>query len=148
MSASNYFRKANEEGVVTQYSVQRPKGKAKTAPQRQAGAFEPPPCLRLILPNGYVFQVSTTREISLGRRSRPADPEVTVDLQEHGGVEAGVSRYHAMIVAVKGVLYLRDLNSVNGTFLNGHRLMPVASYPVKDGDIITLGELSLTVEYC
>jgi pSer/pThr/pTyr-binding forkhead associated (FHA) protein len=147
MSTSNYFRKANDD-VVTQYSIQRPKGKAKTAPNRSGEGVAPPPCLKLILPSGKVFQVSTEREISIGRRSRPADPEVTVDLQEHGGVEGGVSRYHAMIVVVKGVLYLRDLNSVNGTFLNGHRLMPIASYPVKDGDILTLGELSMTVEYC
>lgn len=147
MSASNYFRKAGRD-VVTQYSLQRASTRAKTAPQRKTGTLEPPPCLRFVLPSGHVFQVSTAREIALGRRSRPADPEVTVDLQEHGGVEAGVSRYHAMIVVVKGVLYLRDLNSVNGTFLNGHRLVPIASYPVKNGDVITLGELSLTLEYC
>jgi pSer/pThr/pTyr-binding forkhead associated (FHA) protein len=148
MSESKYFRKASDDDVVTHYSVQRPKGKAKTAPERRGEGLAPPACLRLILPNGHVFEVPTAREISIGRRSRPADPEVTVDLQEHGGLEGGVSRYHAMIVTVKGLLYLRDLNSVNGTFLNGHRLMPIASYPVKDGDVITLGELSLKVEYC
>ncbi len=147
MSMSNYFRKDNDD-VVTHYSVQRPKGKAKTAPHRHGEGVTTPPCLKLILENGRVFEVSTEREISIGRRSRPADPEVTVDLQGYGGVEGGVSRYHAMVVVVKGVLYLRDLNSVNGTFLNGHRLMPIASYPVKDGDTITLGQLSMKVEYC
>ena len=147
MSNYEYFRKASDD-VVTHYSVQRPKGQAKTVPERRSEGSAPPSGLRLILSSGRVFEVSTAREISIGRRSRPADPEVTVDLQEYGGLEGGVSRYHAMIVTVKGVLYLRDLNSVNGTFLNGHRLRPIASYPVKDGDVITLGSLSLTVEYC
>jgi pSer/pThr/pTyr-binding forkhead associated (FHA) protein len=106
-----------------------------------------PKTLKFTLPSGATVETTTEKEISVGRKSRPSDPAVTLDLQEHGGFQHGVSRYHAMIVSVKGVLYLRDLNSVNGTLLNNFKLTPITSYALKSGDIITFGSLEVTVEF-
>jgi adenylate cyclase len=48
-----------------------------------------------------------------------------------------VSRDHAQIVRDKGGLVLVDLNSLNGTFLNGS---PIKKAPLKHGDEIRVGE--------
>ena len=45
-----------------------------------------------------------------------------------------VSQKHAELFALQGGLWLRDLGSTNGTFLNGKRLMEHCA--VKDGDIV------------
>jgi len=54
-----------------------------------------------------------------------------------------VSRSHAEIWAKDCQVYLRDVGSSSGTFLNGMRLSPSNKesrpYPLKDGDVIQLG---------
>ena len=50
----------------------------------------------------------------------------------------GTSRHHAQIRAVHGHIYLMDLSSTNGTYLNGQR---VTESILKDGDIISLGSV-------
>ena len=52
----------------------------------------------------------------------------------------GVSRHHARIVMANGSATLEDLDSKNGTFLNGKR---VSSVPLSDGDEIRLGKATL-----
>lgn len=50
-----------------------------------------------------------------------------------------VSRYHCAIEIDDGRLFLRDLNSTNGTFLNGQRLQGKRMERVYPGDRIRLG---------
>lgn len=53
----------------------------------------------------------------------------------------GVSRHHARILVSAGTATLEDLDSKNGTYLQGHR---VASARLSDGDEIRLGKACLT----
>src|SRR5262245_49949684 len=54
--------------------------------------------------------------------------------------EGSVSRYHALFtVDPQGIVRLTDLASINGTFLNGRRLVPQTPTPVRDGDRVQLG---------
>lgn len=46
------------------------------------------------------------------------------------------SREHAEIRKVGGAFVLKDLESKNGTFVNG---TPVSSWTLKDGDVIRIG---------
>ena len=55
-----------------------------------------------------------------------------------------VSRRHARLETENDVLYLRDLGSRNGTFLNGRRV--VDSIEVRAGDAIDIGATRLIVE--
>jgi pSer/pThr/pTyr-binding forkhead associated (FHA) protein len=142
---SEYFKKVPSD-TVTNHSMPRQRRVLEVL-DRVDAEIELPKTLRLTLPSGTVLDVSTEREISIGRKTRPSDPVVTVDLHQHEGFQHGVSRFHAMIVAVKGVLNLRDLNSVNGTLLNGHKLSPITSYKIQNGDIITFGTLEIKVEF-
>jgi predicted component of type VI protein secretion system len=72
-------------------------------------------------------------EISLGR-SQSANVSVK---------DASVSRNHALMQAKSGRLTVKDLNSSNGTFLNGMRIFAEAE--LHDGDMLTLGESEMRV---
>ena len=57
--------------------------------------------------------------------------------------DARVSRQHAVIEAeMLGGYSVRDLNSHNGTFLNGQR---VSRADLHDGDVLTIGPFELTI---
>jgi hypothetical protein len=51
-----------------------------------------------------------------------------------------VSRRHAVVSVANGTYVLRDLQSQNGTFVNGHR---IAEQPLNDGDRIRIGNTEL-----
>lgn len=76
------------------------------------------------------------REVSLiGRRSdrRAIFPELALNHDD------AVSHRHALITKAPGGLVLRDLDSSNGTAVNGKELPALADVPLQDGDRITLG---------
>ena len=54
--------------------------------------------------------------------------------------DEGISRTHAAVTVDKGVYYLSDAGSTNGTFANGER---VDRYPLREGDKIQLGAASV-----
>jgi RNA polymerase subunit RPABC4/transcription elongation factor Spt4 len=68
-----------------------------------------------------------------------------IDLINYGAMDRGVSRSHATLHFSDGKLTLTDLNSANGTFVNGDRLKSNSSIVVNDRDEITLGRLNLNV---
>ena len=52
------------------------------------------------------------------------------------------SRHHARLITLENSLILEDLGSTNGTFLNGKL---IRTSPVREGDIITVGNTDLTI---
>lgn len=82
-----------------------------------------------------------------GRRAQEFDsPRVLIGRAEEVDFrvdDPNVSRRHAVLLWDRGRLYLRDLGSTNGTYLNG-RL--VSSAVVRPGDVISIGATQLTVE--
>lgn len=81
----------------------------------------------------------------IGRSDDSASYIPDIDLLNLGGREMGVSRRHAVLVRYRGAVHLVDLNSVNGTFLNGERLIGEVPVPLKDGDRVSLGNLELAI---
>jgi pSer/pThr/pTyr-binding forkhead associated (FHA) protein len=66
-----------------------------------------------------------------------------IDLASFRAHDHGVSRIHAEIrLDVDGVRVV-DLESANGTLVNGKRLNPQDPTRIRQGDIIQLGSLSL-----
>lgn len=78
----------------------------------------------------------------LGRSGSGSDYVPDVDFARCSAHEHGVSRRHAAIVRVNDTLHLLDLESVNGTFVNGKRLRPDAPHPIREGDTLALGTLN------
>jgi len=52
--------------------------------------------------------------------------------------DADVSRFHAMIIGQEGRYFIEDLNSANGTLLNGHRIQ--GRQPLNDQDKIRIAD--------
>ncbi|GAB4576211.1 MAG: hypothetical protein Kow0077_31530 [Anaerolineae bacterium] len=90
--------------------------------------------------------IHSARKILLGRM--PPDEETNrLDLTPFGGLEEGVSREHACLELANYSLYITDLNSTNGTYLNGLRILPKQARVVRDGDEIRLGRLKLMIKF-
>jgi pSer/pThr/pTyr-binding forkhead associated (FHA) protein len=106
-----------------------------------------PKTVYFVLPSGEECPADTGNEIIIGRQSREDDPPVTVDLEGFDGHSLGISRHHCMMKSFKGYLILVDLDSINGTFINGKRAMPLKRYALVDGDTITVGRLTLELRY-
>lgn len=77
----------------------------------------------------------------IGRSDSNTGQKPDLDLTPYGGLEKGVSRIHAVISRTDDTLTLTDMGSVNGTHLNGQRLVPDQPRVLRDGDEIRLGRL-------
>ena len=101
--------------------------------------------LVLSIEDGGTVELPLSKEVILGRldASRAIFPDV--DLSSEDGLEYGVSRRHARISRRGNDVFLEDLNSLNGTFLNSSRLVPELHYPLADGDKVQLGKLMVSI---
>lgn len=58
-----------------------------------------------------------------------------------------VSRQHARLTFVGDALYLEDLGSRNGTFLNDEHLLPRTPRQVNENDMIRFGEIQAAIQF-
>ena len=56
---------------------------------------------------------------------------------------ASVSRRHARLTQERGRLCIEDLNSANGTWVNGRRIQPFAATVLAQSDAVTLGKVDV-----
>jgi pSer/pThr/pTyr-binding forkhead associated (FHA) protein len=91
--------------------------------------------------------VQIRREVILGRVTDQADDTTFINLTQYNAEDAGVSRRHARLLRDNRAIYLSDLNSTNGTKLNGESLAAGLEKRLHDGDEITLGKLKLYVYF-
>lgn len=66
-----------------------------------------------------------------------------IDLGPFDAYDHGVSRIHAELQLKPEGLFIIDLDSANGTVVNGTRLEAVMAFQVRHGDMIQLGGLDL-----
>jgi CheY-like chemotaxis protein len=85
------------------------------------------------------------REVTLGRGSAGPQPRAYLDLGNYGAFDKGVSRVHAKIKRAGKGFEIEDLDSANGTFVNGHSLIGQESVQLKNGDEIRLGDLRMHI---
>lgn len=97
----------------------------------------------LVRENGGIIEVPPLEQLAIGRRG--SMNHVDVDLADHEARDLGVSRNHCMIEYTGDRVLLRDLESINGTFLNGQQLAPLRGYEVTHGDEIKLGRMHLLI---
>lgn len=88
-----------------------------------------PPLKYLVVPN-------SPESLKIGRQNTPRTSNRITD----GFFDSRVlSRNHAELFIKEGTLYIRDLKSSNGTFLNDEKLTPLVDYELKLNDKIDLG---------
>ncbi len=78
----------------------------------------------------------TSNGILLGRSSAQANCVI---------VENSVSRQHARLTLVNDTVMICDLESLNGTVVNGVKLVPGKNHPLPQGARIILGDVQLTM---
>ena len=91
--------------------------------------------------------LSGTEGFILGRSDGKSKYTADIDLSLFDALDKGVSRRHAALVYYENKLHLVDLSSVNGSHLNGQRLMSETPYLLNDGDHMTLGQLALVISH-
>ncbi|MBL8165606.1 MAG: FHA domain-containing protein [Anaerolineae bacterium] len=91
--------------------------------------------IELAAPAGYV----------IGRSDAKSSFNPDIDMATFNALDKGVSRRHAALVSHNNTLAALDLSSVNGTFLNGTRLLPETPTPVHQGDTLSLGDLLIQI---
>lgn len=125
-------------------------------PPPQAPSYQPPASAPSAAPVGtttgrLVIQDSNVslqlpagkQEIILGREDPVSGIFPDIDLDPHGGQDAGVGRQHAKITVQGGQINIEDLNSVNGTLVNKQRISPGQIVPLSNGDEIRIGLMAL-----
>jgi hypothetical protein len=91
--------------------------------------------------------VQMRNEVIFGRVTEQSDRTTYINLTPYGAEEAGVSRRHARLLRDNKAVFLMDLNSTNGTRLNGESLAASVEKRLRDGDEITLGRLKVYVYF-
>ncbi|MBA3869696.1 MAG: FHA domain-containing protein [Chloroflexota bacterium] len=69
--------------------------------------------------------------------------DLMLELSHYGGESNGVSRVHAAIHDQEGIVYITDLNSTNGTRINGLLLNPEQPYRLRETDELQFGNLTI-----
>ncbi len=98
-----------------------------------------------ILDSGYILPLADRTEFTLGRvvDGQPIMPDV--DLTPHNAYAYGVSRLHAVLRLTGNKIVIMDLESSNGTYVNGVRIPPNVETALAHGDVIALGKLKIQV---
>ncbi|MDX2162954.1 MAG: FHA domain-containing protein [bacterium] len=105
--------------------------------------------LLMLRDTNYAFKLrpqDNRHDIVVGR-SNGASMKPDIDLLEHGGDTHGISRLHMSVryEPKDKTVCVIDMNSANGTFLNGQRLHPREVRVVRNGDELRLGRLVMKV---
>ena len=97
--------------------------------------------------NRTTLGVSIHDEMLVGREDSRLGQRPEVDLSPFAALTNGVSREHALIHREDGTLYIEDLDSTNGTRINGFQLKPHYRYRLRDGDELEFGRLRAVLRF-
>src|SRR5262249_15855955 len=89
--------------------------------------------------------VYISQQAILGRRTGDETIQPRIDLTPYEAYSKGISRVHAVIRRTEQGLFLEDLGSSNGSWLNGRKLSPHVQVRLTSRDRIRLGNLSLDI---
>lgn len=81
----------------------------------------------------------------IGRADNLSSYQPDIDLVQLGAQQRGISRRHAVLVRYQGYIHIIDLDSTNGTYVNGNRLPAYVAHPLKPGDRLSFANLSLII---
>jgi pSer/pThr/pTyr-binding forkhead associated (FHA) protein len=97
--------------------------------------------------NRTTVGLSLNERIVIGRSDEGEKSDLGLDLAPYGAEQHGVSRVHAAFSYDKGAIYIEDLDSTNGTRINGFQLEPKRLYRLRDGDELEFGRARMIVRF-
>jgi pSer/pThr/pTyr-binding forkhead associated (FHA) protein len=96
------------------------------------------------LPDQPIF-LEIEESVVFGRGNPATAITPYLDLTPYEAQKKGVSREHLALTKEGNTLKVADLDSTNGTFLNGIRLYPHQPRILRSGDQLVLGQLALKI---
>jgi hypothetical protein len=109
------------------------------APQRLALA----PSQLLVASSGAALPLPNAAQATIGRADAVSNFFPEIDLNPYGALDNGVGRRHARLFVQGGQVLIEDMDSTNGTVLNGQKLAARQPQPLRDGDQVLVGKLLL-----
>ena len=142
-SAYDYDRQRSIESIDSDAAAG--KGIKLPWPESARAALEPPTGTRpmLVTQSGRVYELATSN-VLIGRSDPRKGIFVDIDLSDMD-IKKRCSRSHARILERDGVFYIWDLHSMNGTYLNGRRMVEGGRQMIEDGDVIQFGKDGVTL---
>jgi pSer/pThr/pTyr-binding forkhead associated (FHA) protein len=98
-----------------------------------------------VISTGEIISLIGRDNFTLGRSIEGQAILPDVDLSRFDAYDFGLSRMHAELRIANQDTHIIDLESANGTIVNGKRILPNQAEPIEHGDIIQLGRLRLQV---
>jgi class 3 adenylate cyclase len=133
------LKEFREQSTVVQSSTE---AAPQQAPASRPKAGEPAPKMDRIVLEIDVDGTLTRHEIAgvtlIGRPDPSSSKESKIVVQS----DDAISRRHALLSPFRGSFVIEDLNSANGTYLNGRMLSAGEPYPLAPEDRITIGEVT------
>jgi len=123
------------------------------ATARADEAGQPVPAAPAIRPKLVVLRgmkINTEYPLYEGRNmiGRFADKPVDIDLMTQESLEQiWCSRQHAVVTFERSSVVVEDLNSLNGTWVNGTRIAPKQPRQLKPGDILQVGTVQMKLVF-
>jgi pSer/pThr/pTyr-binding forkhead associated (FHA) protein len=134
MTALAHMRVGSLEIVTALAAVALAASRPRVTAEAEGGALTPVKVVLRILELGQERTFEGVCPLTIGR-----DRTNELPLSD-----SEVSRTHARLETQGNFVYVRDLQSSNGTYLNGRRI--TSSIEVREGDAIDVGGTRLTVE--
>ncbi len=91
------------------------------------------------------ISLKMAERLILGRQSNQMTDRPDLDLARFKVAEHGISRIHATLECNEAGVYLMDLGSRNGTYVNNEILAAFSPCYLRDGDVVRFGKLALTL---
>lgn len=91
--------------------------------------------------------ITPENSVTIGRRDPTKEEVPGIDLTPHGAYQMGISRNHAVLQIKDQRLIVVDLNSRNGTYVNGKRVEPQSPAKLRDGDELRLGKIVMKLYF-
>lgn len=96
-----------------------------------------------VVASGAQIPLVLQPELLVGRLDEVSGINPEVDMTPHGGLDGGISRRHAQLLYEKGAWFVFDLDSTNGTCVDGQEVAPKTRVPIQDGAKIEFGEVEV-----
>ena len=94
-----------------------------------------------------IIRAPLSERLTIGRDDAKRDIYPEIELSPYNAQVLGVSRKHARIIMRDNRITVEDLNSANGTYVNGKHIGILNPTRLRDGDQLKLGNLSLQVHF-
>lgn len=101
--------------------------------------------LQLLTPEAKATGLGVEAAAVVGRSGQESTLTPDLDLTAFDALQHGISRQHALLLPTDDGLALIDLESTNGTWVNGLQLPPGHKHLLRSGDRIEFGTLGMVV---